>query len=167
MKTLDMLINNISVNWDAALGERTGNVGLGAIIRNHQGEVLAARSLTRVGLLEPAAAEALGALMAIQLARDMGYLSIILEGDAKVVIEAVLSNEPDWSRRGHLIDDIRTALTSFTQWKMAYVQRDANKAAHRLARMATAQSMDKVWTFDFPECIRELCFSGAKCSEHV
>jgi ribonuclease HI len=104
------------VNWDAAVGKQAGRIGLGTVTRNHRGEMVAARSLTRVGLLEPAAAEALAATMAIQLAREMGLLQIYVEGDAKVIVEAVVSQAPDWRRRGHLIEDIRSALQSFPHW---------------------------------------------------
>ena len=145
------------MNWDAAVGKQAGRIGLGAVIRNHRGEMVAARSLTRVGLLEPAAAEALAATMAIQLARVMGLLQIYVEGDAKVIVEAVVSQAPDWSRRGHLIEDIRSALQSFPHWTMACVKRGANQAAHMVARLATAQVMDQTWSSDFPECLSEMC----------
>jgi hypothetical protein len=118
--------------------------------------VVAARSLTRVGLLEPAAAEALADTMAIQLAREMGLLQIYVEGDAKVIVEAEVSQAPDWSRRGHLIEDIRSALHSFPHWIMAYVKRGANQAAHTVTRLATAQVMDKTWSYDFPECLSDV-----------
>jgi ribonuclease HI len=145
------------VNWDAAVGKQAGRIGLGAVIRNHRGEMVAARSLTRVGLLEPAAAEAVAAIVVIQLAREMGLQQIYVEGDAKVIVDAVVSQAPDWSRRGHLIEDIRSALRSFPHWTMAYVKRGANQAAHMVARLATAQVMDKTWSYDFPECLSEMC----------
>jgi hypothetical protein len=40
---------------------------------------------------------------------------------------------------------------------MAYVKRGANQAAHMVARLATAQVMDKTWSYDFPECLSEMC----------
>ena len=116
------------------------------------------KSLTWVGLFEPAAAEALAA-MAIQLARELGLSQINMEGDAKMITEAVKSNAPHWSKWGHLIDDIRYRFQNFTQWTMAYVKRDANQAAHMVARMATAQVLDRTWNNDFPECIHEFCRS--------
>jgi hypothetical protein len=61
------------VNWDSTVGKQPGNIGLGAVIRNHQGELMAARSLMYVGLLEPVTVEAVAATMAIQLARDRSY----------------------------------------------------------------------------------------------
>jgi hypothetical protein len=91
-------------NWDAAIGKKDGRTGLGVVIRDHQGNLRAARSLTRIGILEPAAAEALAATLALQLSNAMGLMNIWLEGDAKTVV-AVESAD------GDIIDDIRHALT--------------------------------------------------------
>jgi ribonuclease HI len=103
------------VNFDAAVDKQGERIGLGTVIRNHLGDLVAMKSLTRVGLFEPIAAEALAAAMAVQLAQEMGLSQINMEGDAKMITEAVRSNAPDWSKRGHLIDDIRYGLQNFTQ----------------------------------------------------
>jgi hypothetical protein len=56
------------VNFDAAVDKQGERIGLGTVIRNHLGDLLAMKSLTRVGLFEPIVAEALVAAMAVQLA---------------------------------------------------------------------------------------------------
>ena len=56
------------VNFDAAVDKKEERIGLGTIIRNHLGDLVAMKSLTRVGLFEPTTAEALAAAMAVQLA---------------------------------------------------------------------------------------------------
>jgi hypothetical protein len=68
------LINpgHFKVHWDAAVGKQEGRIGLGAVIRDYQGELVAAKSLTYAGLLEPTAAEAVAATMAIRLAQTEG-----------------------------------------------------------------------------------------------
>ncbi|XP_059461784.1 uncharacterized protein LOC132190750 [Corylus avellana] len=146
-------------NWDAAIGKQSGWVGLAAVIRDSQGNMVAAKTVTRKGLIEPVAAEALAALMAVQLSREMGFSRLWLEGDAKTIVDAVNSTEPDWSRIGHLVDDIRMEIQTFTSWKVAYVRREANHVAHMLARMATTQIMDRLWTFVPPDCIAETIVS--------
>ena len=60
-----------------------------------------------------------------------------------MITEAMKSNAPDWSKWGHLINDIRYGLQNFTQWTIAYFKRDANQAAHMVAGMATAQVLDR------------------------
>ena len=74
---------------------------------------MATKSLTRTGFLEPVTTEALAALMAIQISHELGYSEVWLEGDAKIIVDVVLSNELDCSRKGHLVDDIRVDLKRF------------------------------------------------------
>lgn len=83
--------------------------------------------------------------MAIQLAREMGLTQVCLEGDAKIIVDAVNSREPDWSRSGHLVDDIRTELAAISCWSMVYVCREINQAAHTLARLASMQEETMTW----------------------
>jgi hypothetical protein len=47
-------------------------VGLGAIIRDHQGRKWASKSQTKRGFLDPTTAETMVALMAVQLCWEMG-----------------------------------------------------------------------------------------------
>ena len=45
--------------------------------------------------------------MVIQLCREQGFMSIVFEGDAKVVIDAVNAQGQDWSRLEVYIVDIQ------------------------------------------------------------
>jgi hypothetical protein len=71
---------------------------------------LASKCQTRDGYLDPTTGEALAALMAAELRVEMGIRKVVLEGDVKNVITAVLSNELDDSIRGQVTEDIRAPL---------------------------------------------------------
>jgi hypothetical protein len=108
----------------------------------------ASRSQTRQGFLDPTAAEAMAAHLAAQLCIEMGIQQVLLEGDAKNVISAVNSNEPDDSGRGQLTADICSTLRSV------------------LARLAISETLNMVWLYDPPGCMRDylsasrhLCFA--------
>jgi ribonuclease HI len=119
----------------------------------------AAKSLTQQGLFEPAIAEIMGALLAIQLSCELGLLQICLEGDAKVVVYGINSIETDWSKKGHRMDDLRIGLKIFPDWKMVFARREMNQATHTLARLATTNNMDRLWIVDPPNCIQEVITS--------
>ena len=70
-------------------------MGLGVVIRDHLGRLVATKSVTRPGGFEPAVAEALAALMAIQMSCELGLQQVCLEGDAKPIVDAVNSMEVD------------------------------------------------------------------------
>lgn len=61
------------LNCDAALDHRKeGIMGLGVIVRDYQGRVYAARSLTKRGALEPTVVEALAVFYGIKLCHERG-----------------------------------------------------------------------------------------------
>jgi hypothetical protein len=100
----------VKVNWDATLDSKAGWMGYRVLIRDHNGQVRAARSVTQQGLLILATAEARAAFVAIQFCWEMGFSRIHLEGDAKGVIEAVKNEALNYSKLGHLVEDIKLSL---------------------------------------------------------
>jgi hypothetical protein len=60
------------------------------------------------------------------------------------------------------VEDTRSVLQSFLQWKCVYVKWLANMAAHRLAKLATSYVIDRLWDSKIPECI-----SDAICMEQI
>lgn len=100
-------------NWDVAIDKSHGQVGIGVVIREEKGQVIAAMSKTRMSLLEPTTGEAYAAYHAACLCKDVGVQNILLEGDAKQIVEAINSHTRTWSHFGHLISDTRRILPSF------------------------------------------------------
>ena len=70
------------VNWDVGIDQRKGCVGLGAVVRDHQGVMRAAKSQTIYGYLDPTAAEAMVAALVVKLCSDLGFMHVQVEGDA-------------------------------------------------------------------------------------
>jgi ribonuclease HI len=119
------------------------------------GKMMVAGCQSWTGCPDASTAEAIAAKMTITKCKEMGFLKIHFEGDAKVVIDAVLSEEDDWSRKGTVIEDIKEELRTVPQWKMTFTRREGNKAAHVLAQCAVQQDMDNDWV-DPPDCIRDV-----------
>jgi ribonuclease HI len=109
-------------------------MGLGIMVWDSSGNLLAARCDIRLGCLALAAAEAKAAMLAIQLCHEMGFLGVHLEGDAKFVVNAINSVDVDKSWLGHVIEDIKVELKSLAHWKMTFVKREGNQVAHNLAK---------------------------------
>ena len=72
-------------------------MGLGVIIRDYKGLVSAALSRTLISLQDPVIGEAMGALGTAEFCKDLKFSNVILEGDSKQVVEAILSKGPNWS----------------------------------------------------------------------
>jgi ribonuclease HI len=131
----------------------TGRIGIGIIVRDHEGILLAARSFAKTLVVEPVAAEGLAAFYAVEFSRDMCFNDIILEGDALQIVAAVQTDSQHWSRFGHIVDGIKLGLSQLRSWQINHVKRDANSAAHVLAREAIKNVIDRVWVEETPNCI--------------
>ena len=82
----------------------------GIIIRNERCEAVEATSKSIMGPLEPTTGEAIDLVHAAAMCRDGGIKNIILEGDAKQMMDELNSNGSKWCKFGKLIDDTRYIL---------------------------------------------------------
>jgi ribonuclease HI len=106
--------------------------------------------------LDPTTAEATAALHAVELCRDVGIQNLILEGDSLAVVKAIESRVQTNHYYGQIIEDIRVVLSSRRSWSVRHTKREANGAAHGLAKEATRCFSDKIWLEDSPSCFRTL-----------
>ncbi|KAF5449835.1 hypothetical protein F2P56_030240 [Juglans regia] len=75
-------VNCLKANWDAALDVKLRRVGLGVIIRNNKGEVMATGCDSKSYVEQPAIAEGWALSKAMELCKDLSFNRVILEGDA-------------------------------------------------------------------------------------
>jgi hypothetical protein len=127
-----------------AIDKSNARVGIEVVLRDERWIVIAAMCKTRMGVLEPVTREAYAAYHAVRLCRDLGVQNLLLEGDAKQIVEAINLGTGTWSRFGHLIEDTRRTLLTISRWRCAFVHREANEAAHRLAKAATTDVSDNI-----------------------
>ena len=97
------------------------------------------------------AVEANAALRALMFGKDVWFTRIMLEGDALFVITKILQFEPSLSEVGNLVDAAKDLMKSFDRCKVQYVRREANEAAHCLAKSALSLKADLYWVDDCPK----------------
>jgi ribonuclease HI len=105
---------------------------------------------------DPATSEAMAALVAIELCRDLGVFYVILEGDSLKVVNAINEDQSSRRRYGHILDDIKVVLSSLRSWEVMHVKTEANMAAHNLIKEALKSQMDRTWIEDCPLCILDI-----------
>lgn len=126
----------VKINFDAAVGNKSGKIGLGVIARDCWGRLLIARSMTKQLDVDPATAETLAAVQGMLMGNELGANGIIFEGDAKQVIQAANSHAPCNSSYGHFVEDIQDELMAFSNSSFNFISRDGNSAADGLAKAA-------------------------------
>ena len=85
-------------------GERK-RIGMGAIVRNSDGGVIAMMCDTLDFIQDPTTAEALAARQAVELSLTLGIRKIILKGDSLQVVHALQSFAGGRSLYGLIVED--------------------------------------------------------------
>lgn len=96
----------IKVNWDASLQVKKCHIGIGIVARDEYGNFLGIRAITKNVVTNPKVAEAMAALEAILFCKQAGFFNVLLEGDAKQVVNKVNHGSINLSTGGHFIEGI-------------------------------------------------------------
>ncbi|KAK0607443.1 hypothetical protein LWI29_015165 [Acer saccharum] len=144
------------INTDAALNEQGLVSGLGVVIRDCQGQVMASLCSQMGVCYSPEIAEALAIRRGLQLAVETGLVPAMLESDASVVVNAIGSQDRSSSDVGIIIHDISCLLRSPCFNSISFVPRLANKVAHGLAKLALRFVGESVWLEDCPLSVESL-----------
>jgi hypothetical protein len=140
----------LKTNWDAAVDGKRRKIGIGVIVRNHEGGVIAMMSKTINFIQDPVTVETLATRRAVEFSRMLGVGELILEGDALQIVEALQSEDGGRSLYGIIIEDVLQLMRSFLDCKVSFVHREGNGEAHKLAKLAISLGENKVWREDFP-----------------
>ena len=122
------------MNYDGAIFTDSDEAGLGVVIRNDSGLVIAVLSKKihipcSVELVELQAVR-----KAVHFAAELGFHQVCLEGDSKIVFKALSLATPHPSLHDHFVKDIQSILNSFRAHSFSHVIRQGNSVAHALTR---------------------------------
>ena len=91
------------MNYDGAVFSQQGKAGLGVIIRNHEGVVMASMVQQIPLPTTVAQVEALAVRRATEFALEIGITTAILEGDSETIVKELMEPNPSLALHGHLI----------------------------------------------------------------
>jgi ribonuclease HI len=140
------------INMDAAVDKAARKMGVGIVIRDAGGRIIAARAKQIPFIVDPLLAETIAAWHAISFGKEMGGDKVILEGDSLLVASALEKVDAN----DQLLADIRSSFSSFLSVQVHHVTRNSNMAAHVPARSAISQFLDKVWIGECPVIIQSI-----------
>ncbi|CAK9171319.1 unnamed protein product [Ilex paraguariensis] len=135
----------VKINFDGAIFSSIKAVGIGVVIRDWRGRFCAGLSRLIRRPLSVESVETLAACCALDLGRQLGYSSIVLEGDALSVVEAIGKKEPNLSEAGHLIELIQSSTELLMDFSSSWVWRSANGVADALAHYACQCTDSALW----------------------
>ena len=138
-------------NFDAAIFVVLDRTRVGAIIRNEQGQVMAAMTATSPKVSSSEEAEQLACRRLMEFSVDARFTKLIIEGDNVNVMQAVSSSRINCSLLGYVVDGIRHLVHCLEWARISITRRGGNKVAHALAQHARSSlDNDVYWMEDSP-----------------
>jgi len=122
------------INFDRAVFKEQAKAGLGSIIRNDHGLVMAASTQVIPLPTSVKMVEVLAARKAFIFANELGFDKVILEGDSEIAIRAMKCDDYSAASFSHIVSDIKAVAAQFRCVIIQHTRRQGNMVAHSLAR---------------------------------
>ncbi|KAF7836704.1 ribonuclease H [Senna tora] len=146
----------IKLNVDVAL-ECNGEGAAGGVFRDHEGMCVGAFSCKIPRMEDIAVMEAMGIRKGIEVAQAGGITHLVIESDAKLVVDMLHSSCTHMSRLSSICRCILELCNHFTDCDIRWIPRSCNSSADCMARVALSFSCDKVWPDSVPIWLSETC----------
>ena len=136
------------INFDATLFTTLDRVGIGVIIRDYKGLVMASLSHSISPPLTVLETETMVATRALEFAQELGLDSDILEGDCEVLMNSLKEDSLHLASSGLLIKEVKATAESFQCISFSHVRREGTIVAHNLTKHARHVTDFSVWMED-------------------
>ncbi|XP_030963939.1 uncharacterized protein LOC115985110 [Quercus lobata] len=159
------LLNSYKTNFDGAMFNESDEVGIGVVIRNCKGELMAALLEKIQKPQSVVALEMLAARRAALFACECGFQQSSFEGDSELVIKALRYGEMQHSSVGHILKDTMSYASCFQSCSFFHMGRQGNSIAHALAQRARLSFPIVVWMESVPLDIMSFVMSDISSIE--
>ena len=135
----------LKTNFDGSIFEDLGAAGIGIVVRNSSGTIVAALSEIIPYPSSVLALETVAARRAVHFLKELNLHGSILEGDSESSISAIKNqcfHHPDV---GHIIKDIMSLVGSLQYFSFSHTRWQGNALAHVLARRVRFYFPISIW----------------------
>jgi ribonuclease HI len=140
----------VKLNVDASFHENEAAGAVGAIIRDYQGQFVAASMKYIPHVSSVSMAEAIAMREGLILANRRGFSSIIAESDSIDTIDACKGGETWWTGSAAILADCMDQVASIGNVSFVHCPQEANKTAHELARVCFTDKNSCNWDDEPP-----------------
>ncbi|KAF5444601.1 hypothetical protein F2P56_033721 [Juglans regia] len=126
----------LKLNVDGAIFPDHHKAGIGIILRDEKGDVIAACSKLEGDVASPEFIEATALLRGLQFCAQWGVPKLVLETDCLILVNALQSQTNFLTDFAFLLNDISRMMRGFQEVQILHVNRLGNIVAHQLARNA-------------------------------
>lgn len=128
----------LKLNCDASFAANSQSGSWGFLIRDSEGEVALSGRGKVNHLMSAFHAELISCMHGVQAAIDLGIGNLILETDALLVQQEIISRTVCARPEGGLVEELKSLVSlNFLNFECVFKSRDCNKAAHALAALGS------------------------------
>lgn len=148
-------VDRLKLNVDAAVTSGLGFIGIGGVVRNSKGWVVAAIARQISGFFDPFLAECIALRECLQFCCDSNVFPDFVETDSTRVIEAIRDRSLS-SVEGPIISDVFHLFSLLGNVGVSFIPREGNLAAHSLASYGFNVCSNSSWFDTVPACISDI-----------
>lgn len=141
---------SLKLNVDAAFSKETNKAVMGAVIRDHRGNVVCAMALNIRDCEDAEEAEARALLQALHICSQENIKPHEVETDCAAVWNSCNNGKQNLSRLCSIYREIDSIRCSNVPFLLSLVKRDCNSVAHELAKTCRIEGTAGVWVHSFP-----------------
>nr|POE54058.1 putative ribonuclease h protein [Quercus suber] len=142
--------HSYKLNFDGATFAEDGTAGIGVVIRNEAGLIMASLFQQIPLPTSVIEVEALAARRAMEFALELGFDNVTLEGDSEVLVKTLKNGGNTLAHYGNLIADILFLTSHFSKVQFSFVRRQCKRLAHSLARRVSIIQQMSIWMEEVP-----------------
>ncbi|MBA0815699.1 hypothetical protein Gohar_000455 [Gossypium harknessii] len=143
----------IKLNFDSSFQAQEKKSISGVIARNEMGLIIGACTYPHFNIANAFVAEVRACEQAVRFAQELGFRRVQIEGDSLMIIKRLHSCTVDRSVLGPIVVDIKCSLVLFDRVTFHHEKREANAAAHVLAREGRRFSEERFWVEEASELV--------------
>jgi ribonuclease HI len=143
----------VKLNVDASFFSDSREGATGAVLRDYKGRFIAASTTYLPHVASATMAEAMAMKDGLALALRKGCNSVLAESDSSETIDACNGSESWWSEPAAIYADCIDLSTSIGSVIFSRISREANKAAHDLAKAGFLDKYNCNWDDEPPDSI--------------
>jgi hypothetical protein len=134
----------------------SSRIGLGILIRDSEGAVMAVLEDSLMRNNELLQVHAKAVLVALKFAYDVGLRFLLVEVENQELCSLIQAGSPCFDPIGVIVDDICSWIPLFSSICFGVSKKICNKAAQALATEAASSLLLQVWLDDHPACITSI-----------
>ena len=138
------------VNVALVIFKERREVGIGVVVRNSQGVVLAASSEKVSSKGDLLWVSAVSLLKALKFLLSIGFFNVEIECNSPHLVSILSLGKDFFTETGWIIEDIRELLPSFNSVSFKSIPKSCNRVALALASFSKEKDEQSVWLEDCP-----------------